>query len=86
MLFPGVQKDWKLVAIPPSEHAFGQKRSLPAAWAGLSGDELAIVSGEDSAVFCHKNLFIAGFSTRDGAERAMKRYGLWWRPGSEPRS
>ena len=32
--------------------------------------------GQEEAIFCHKNRFIAVFKTRDGAIRALKRFNL----------
>lgn len=76
VLFPGTDGTWRVVAIPPSEHDFGQKRSLPEAWAGLTDDALAAVTGVPGSVFCHKNRFIAVFRTEEGALEALSRFGL----------
>ncbi len=44
-----------------------QRRSLPAAWGGLDDQELRRVSGVETAVFCHRGLFIAAAKTKDDA-------------------
>lgn len=75
VMFPKLEETWQVVAIPPKEDSFAQKRSFPESWAGLRDEKLSEVTGED-AVFCHKNRFIAVFKTREGALSAMKRFGL----------
>jgi uncharacterized UPF0160 family protein len=79
VLFPGPDDTWRILAIPPKLGDFGQKRSLPEAWAGLTDDELSRVSGIPGAKFCHKNLFIAVFDSRAGAEAALRTTGRWSR-------
>jgi len=76
VLFPGHEDTWRIVCIPPVEGDFGQKRSLPEAWAGLSDGPLEAAIGVNDAVFCHKNRFIAVFKTRDAALLAMKKWTL----------
>lgn len=67
---------WQLIAIPPSHGSFENKRSLPAAWAGLVDEELSAVVGVEGARFCHKNLFIAVFATRAAAVAAIETWQL----------
>ena len=64
------------MAIPPRKGDFGQKRPLPASWAGLSDEALCLATGVDGAMFCHKNRFIAVFETRDNALEAIEVHGL----------
>ena len=66
----------RLVAIPPDQHSFAQKRPLPAAWAGLTDEALSAVVGVQGARFCHKNRFIAVFATPDAAEQAISAWSL----------
>ncbi|MCB9675885.1 MAG: MYG1 family protein [Alphaproteobacteria bacterium] len=79
VLFPGTDDSWRVIAIPPRFGEFGQKRSLPAAWAGLTDGDLEAVTGVPGSVFCHKNLFIAVFRTRDAAVEALQKHGLLYR-------
>lgn len=81
VMFPATDGSWRIVAIPPKLGDFGQKRSLPEAWAGLTDDELTAVTGIPGSVFCHKNRFIAVFKTREGALRGLDENGLLSRPG-----
>ena len=77
VVFPSDDGTWKLVAIPPELGDFGQKRSLPASWAGKMADDLEAVTGIPGSVFCHKNRFIAVFETRDAVMGALKRFDLF---------
>lgn len=75
VMFPSTDGTWRIVAIPPQLGAFAQKRSLPAEWAGLTDEALAEVTGIEDSIFCHKNLFIAVFGTRESALQALKQSG-----------
>jgi uncharacterized UPF0160 family protein len=57
---------WGLQAVPRKLGAFGNRKDLPAEWAGRSGPELAAVTGVDDAVFCHTARFYASAHTREG--------------------
>lgn len=74
-LFPDGER-WQLFAIPPEHESFDKKRPLPAAWAGLVDDALSAVIGVEGAKFCHKNLFIAVFGSRESALSAIEKWGL----------
>lgn len=76
VIHPGMDGSWRVLAIPPVENSFGQKRPLPAAWAGLTDGALEAATGVPGARFCHKNLFIAVFETFDGLMQAMEAAGL----------
>lgn len=76
VLFPGAEEHWRVVAIPPRLGEFGQKRSLPESWAGLTDEALEEKTGVSGSIFCHKNRFIAVFTTREKAVEALKREGL----------
>ena len=45
----------------------GNRRSLPAAWAGLEGSALQAITGVSEATFAHRGLFIAGAASKAGA-------------------
>jgi uncharacterized UPF0160 family protein len=66
---------WGLQAVPRELGEFGNRKDLPAAWAGRSGAELAEVTGVPDAVFCHTGRFIAVAASREGivalTERAL---------------
>lgn len=66
-------KGWGLQAVPRELGAFGNRRDLPSEWAGLSGAELAAVTGVRDAVFCHSGRFIAVAETRAGIETLAEK-------------
>jgi uncharacterized UPF0160 family protein len=61
--------DWFVNCVRPEGEPFGQRKPLPAAWAGLRGAELAAVTGVEDAVFCHLQRFTAAAGSRDSAIR-----------------
>ncbi len=70
---------WGMQAVPQELGTFANRRDLPAAWAGLSGDELAAASGVPDAVFCHTARFYVSAGSREGitelARRALETEG-----------
>jgi uncharacterized UPF0160 family protein len=70
---------WGMQAVPQELGTFANRRDLPAAWAGLSGAELAAVSGVADAVFCHTARFYVSAGSREGitelARRALETEG-----------
>ncbi|WP_022929442.1 MYG1 family protein [Patulibacter americanus] len=59
-------RDWSIQAVPAAAHGFANRRSLPAAWAGLEGAPLQEVTGVPDAVFCHGARFMAVAGSREG--------------------
>jgi uncharacterized UPF0160 family protein len=57
---------WGLQAVPRALGSFDNRRDLPSAWAGHSGDQLAAITGVQGAVFCHAAGFYASAQTREG--------------------
>lgn len=76
LLHPGMDGNWRVIAIPPERESFDKKHPFPLAWAGLSGEALDAVAGVEGSVFCHKNRFIAVFQTRQAALDAVRGAGL----------
>lgn len=64
---PDSQAKWHVTTVPDAPGSFGNRKSLPAAWAGLDGEELDAVVGLTGCVFCHRGRFVAGHRTKDGA-------------------
>jgi len=60
IVYPSPTGQWRIQSVPVEPGSFENRKSLPKAWAGLSGAELQEVSGIDDAMFCHNGLFIAG--------------------------
>jgi uncharacterized UPF0160 family protein len=64
---------WGMQAVPQELGAFANRRDLPAAWAGLSGDELAAATGVPDAVFCHTARFYVSAGSREGITELARR-------------
>jgi len=60
VVYPSQTGEWRIQTVPAELGSFEDRKSLPAPWAGLSGEELQEVTGIDDAMFCHNGLFIAG--------------------------
>jgi len=67
VVFPSNRGGYNVNAVPDAPGSFGQRKSLPASWAGLRGAELAEVSGVATANFCHPAKFICGADTFEDA-------------------
>lgn len=67
VISPDTQEKWHIHAVPDNAGSFKNRKSLPAAWAGLDGEELDKVAGIKGCVFCHRSRFVAGHQSRDGA-------------------
>ena len=61
------ERDWCLTTIRRSDEGFEVRADLPAAWAGLTNDELEAASGVAGASFCHNGRFVAAARTREAA-------------------
>ncbi|MCW3012804.1 MAG: hypothetical protein JWO90_3208 [Solirubrobacterales bacterium] len=59
-------RGWGLQAVPVQLGGFGNRKDLPAAWAGLADEELAAVTGVADAQFAHAARFYAAAASRDG--------------------
>jgi uncharacterized UPF0160 family protein len=57
---------WGAQAVPVEPGAFGNRRDLPAHWAGHSGEELAGITGVPDAIFAHPARFYVSAGSRDG--------------------
>jgi uncharacterized UPF0160 family protein len=69
-----VPNGWKLRVVPKNyEERMGARRDLPKEWGGLSDQEFELKCGIKGGKFCHKGLFIAIFSTKEGAIEAARK-------------
>jgi uncharacterized UPF0160 family protein len=75
VIYPDAQAKWHLSCVPDKSGSFSNRKSLPAAWAGLDGEELDKVTGIKGCVFCHRARFVGGHSTKEGVI-AMARLAL----------
>lgn len=53
--------------------SFEDRKSLPAEWAGKTGDDLASATGVKDAVFCHNERYIAVAGSKEGALALAKQ-------------
>jgi uncharacterized UPF0160 family protein len=64
---PASNGNWMLDTVPPEPGSFEQRLPLPAAWAGLQAEELAVETGIADAVFVHLRRFVGAAKSRAGA-------------------
>ena len=63
------RRGFGLQAVPRELGAFENRCDLPAAWAGLEGDDLVAATGVADALFCHAKRFLVVAESRAGIER-----------------
>jgi uncharacterized UPF0160 family protein len=61
-----------LEAVPRRLGSFENRRDLPAAWAGMQGEDLVAVTGVSDALFCHAKRFLVVARSREGIERLAR--------------
>jgi uncharacterized UPF0160 family protein len=64
---------WGMQTVPVEPGEFANRRDLPAAWAGLAGEELAAATGVPDAVFAHAARFYVSARSRDGIVELARR-------------
>ena len=64
---------WALQAVPREHGGFGNRKDLPAAWAGLTDAALAEVTGVADARFAHTAGFYAAAGSREGIMALVAR-------------
>lgn len=67
VVYPEPDTGWMVQAVPKAPGSIENRKSLPASWAGLRNGLLAAASGVPDAVFCHRNRFICGAKSKEGA-------------------
>ncbi len=67
VVLPDTQDKWHVHTVPDQAGSFSNRKSLPASWAGLDGEELDAVVGLEGCVFCHRGRFVAGHRSKEGA-------------------
>ncbi|MDD5328651.1 MAG: MYG1 family protein [Sulfuricella sp.] len=75
VVYPDSPTKWHVHTVPDHAGSFGNRKALPAAWAGLDGEKLDAATGIEGGVFCHRGRFVAGHRSREGALR-MARLAL----------
>lgn len=67
IVFPDEREDSWIAQTIPNKIGEPSPPKFPAAWAGKRDQELANISGIETAVFCHKSLFLCVANTKEGA-------------------
>ncbi len=70
---PYVDGNWAVETVKNDPRSFKNRKDLPKVWAGKTGAELQKASGIDDAIFCHRNLFLATASSKEGALALAKK-------------
>lgn len=66
VVYPKPESDeWRVQAVPVELGDFDNRADLPEAWAGKEGQELIDETGVETAVFCHRGLFLAVARTKE---------------------
>jgi uncharacterized UPF0160 family protein len=71
--------EWFVTCVRPDGDPFGQRKPLPAEWAGLRDGDLAAVTGVEDAVFCHVKRFTCATRSLESALR-IARLAVEWEP------
>lgn len=58
---------YRVQVVPVTPGQPGARIALPESWGGKDGDELRAITGVSDATFAHRQRFIAGAESRDGA-------------------
>lgn len=61
------RSSWKVKALEVSEGSFKSRKLFPEAWAGKQNEELQKITGVPDAIFCHKDRWVAGALSKEGA-------------------
>lgn len=67
VVFPSNRGGYNWQCVPDALGSFGQRKSVPAEWKGLSEVELQKITGVATANFCHPAGFIGGAGTLEDA-------------------
>jgi uncharacterized UPF0160 family protein len=63
----GDNKDWSVVAMRKEKNSFGNRKDFPESWGGVWREDLQKITGVSDALFCHKDLFLSGAKSKEGA-------------------
>lgn len=70
---PASNGNWMIDTVPPEPDSFAQRLPFPEGWAGLQGEDLAVVCGVADAVFVHVRRFVGAARSREGAIAMAKQ-------------
>jgi uncharacterized UPF0160 family protein len=61
-----IDNNWSIKCVPKNFFTYENRKKLPEAWAGKSGNELTSVTGVEGSVFCHNARFMAVNKSKEG--------------------
>lgn len=67
VVFPSNRGGYNWQCVPDALGSFGQRKTVPSEWRGLSGENLQKVTGVPTANFCHSAGFLGSAETFEGA-------------------
>ena len=67
VVFPSNRGGYNWQCVPDALGSFGQRKTVPSEWRGLSGENLQKVTGVPTANFCHSAGFLGSAATFEGA-------------------
>ena len=80
------REEWMVAGVSPAKNAYNAvKTPFPNTWGGLNGEDLQLESGYDDAIFCHRNLGLAAFGSKESAVKAATRLASNERVSERPR-
>lgn len=72
VVFPSNRGGYNWQCVPDALGSFGQRKTVPSEWRGLSGENLQKVTGVPTANFCHSAGFLGSAETFEGAYALAK--------------
>ncbi len=72
VVFPSNRGGFNWQCVPDALGSFGQRKTVPSEWRGLSGENLQKVTGVPTANFCHSAGFLGSAETFEGAYALAK--------------
>lgn len=72
VVFPSNRGGYNWQCVPDMLGGFGQRKTVPSEWRGLSGENLQKVTGVPTAIFCHAAGFLGSAETFEDAYALAK--------------
>ena len=72
VVFPSNRGGYNWQCVPDALGSFGQRKTVPSEWRGLSGENLQRVTGVPTATFCHAAGFLGSAETFEDAYALAK--------------
>ena len=73
VVYPSLRGGFNWQCVPDGLGSFGQRKSVPEEWRGLSSKELSKITGVSDATFCHPAGFIGAADSLAGVMAMVKK-------------